>query len=191
MTPKVNPMTNPVAPRRSPWRLTTAATVVLAVAGLGASLAQAQPGPMMKGEHGARHAAHHPAGGPGMPGGMMLPERALDEVGATPEQKAKVRDIAKAARDDLQKQHEAGRDLHQKMMALMAAPTIDTAAAEALRQQQLARHDAVSKRMLQAMLDVQAVLTPDQRAKLAERMKTRMDRMEHRHERGGMGAPRG
>lgn len=174
---------------RSPLRHLTIATLLLALVGATASLAQAQPA-MPHGEHGARHAAHHRMG-PGMAGGPMMGERALDAVGASAEQKTQVRAIYQAARDDLRKQHDEGLVLRQQMLALMAAPQIDAAAAEALRQQQLARHDAVSKRWLQAALEANAVLTPEQRQKLAERMKTRQEMMErHQRERRSAQTPR-
>lgn len=184
---------------RGTLRHLTAITLVLALAGAMADVAQAQPmggiGGMgaMSGQdgaampHGSQRAAHHPQGGPG--DGMMS-ERLLNAVGASDEQKARVRDILKASRDEQRSQHEAGRALHRQMMQLLAAPQIDAAAAEALRQQQLARHDAASKRRLQAMLDVQAVLTPEQRVKLAAQMKTRQDMMErHQRERQAMPMP--
>jgi len=121
-----------------------------------------------------------------------LPERLLDEVGASPEQKTKVRDIFKAAQADMAKQHEAGRELHRQMAQAMAAPQVDAAAVEALRQKQLAQHDAHSKRMVSAMLEAGAVLTPEQRQKLAQRLKTRQDMMERHHrERQSMDTPRG
>lgn len=171
-----------------PLRHLTTATLLLALAGATASLAQAQPA-MHPGD-GARHAAHHRMG-PGMADGPMMAGRALDAIGASAEQKSKVRDIFKAARDDLRKQHDEGRALHQQMLALMAAPQIDAAAAESLRQQQQVRHDAASKRMLQAMLDAQAVLTPEQRQKLAERLKSRHEMMQrHQRERPPADAPR-
>ena len=59
------------------------------------------------------------------------------------------------------------------------------------RQQQLAQHDTVTKRALQAMLDAQAVLKPEQRAKLAERMAARQQMREHRHDRRAPDAPKG
>jgi Spy/CpxP family protein refolding chaperone len=66
---------------------------------------------------------------------------------------------------------------------IFAAPTVDAAAAESLRQQLLAQHDQASKRVLQAMLDVSKVLTPEQRAKLAERIKQRQAAMQDRMQR--------
>jgi len=177
-----------------------AAAVLAAILCVGAGQAHAQPAPQ-SGAQGAQQAAMHRMGpgmgmgmGTGMPG-MAMPERMLDDVGASAEQKSKLRDIFQAAGNDLRAQHVSNRALHEKMLALMAAPQVDAAAAEALRQQQLVRHDAVSKRMLQAMLDAQAVLTPEQRAKLADRMATRQKTMErHRerhHERRTPEAPKG
>lgn len=167
------------------------AAMLAAVVTAGAGPLQAQP-MHPQAEAGARHAAHHRmAPGQGMPG-LGVPERLLDKVGASADQKTRLREIAKAAADDLRNQREAGQSLHQQMLALMAAPQVDAAAAESLRQQQLAHHDAVTKRALQAMLDAQAVLTPAQRAQLAEHMAARHRSMkERRHEHGGHGAPRG
>jgi Spy/CpxP family protein refolding chaperone len=69
-------------------------------------------------------------------------------------------------------------------MAVFTAPTVDANAAEQLRQQMLAQHDQASKRMLQAMLDISRVLTPEQRQQLAQKMKQRHEMMErHMRER--------
>ena len=112
----------------------------------------------------------------------MVNDRMLDAVGASAEQKTRVREIMSGARDDIRKVREGDRGLHQQMMALMAAPKVDAVAAEALRQKLVASHDATSKRRLQAMLDAAAVLSPEQRQKLVERLKARHDMME-RHQR--------
>ena len=94
--------------------------------------------------------------------------------------------------DDVRKLHEGAGDLRAQGAQLLAAPTIDARAVEALRVKRMALHDAVSKRMTQAMLDAAAVLSPEQRAKMAEQMSKRRDMMErHRRERDSMdGAPR-
>ncbi len=170
---------------RRPLRHLAKATLLYALTGAAVSMAQAQPaGPSgMMGGMGGMHAAAHQGsghGGMGMGDGMMS-ERMLAAAGASAEQKAKVRDILKAAQDDQLKQRAGGLELHQQMLALMSAPQIDAAAAESLRQKMEARHDAASKRHLQVMLDVGAVLTPEQRQKLAERMKTRRDMMDRHH----------
>lgn len=141
---------------------------------LGAGLAMAQPMARPDGPPPGMHAM-------GMHGGHgMMMGRALDAVGATADQKTRIAAIMKIAHDDLAKQREAGKGLHQQMQALLAAPTLDASAVEAVRQKMLAQHDAASRRRMQAMLDAAAVLTADQRAKLAELMKKRMD-MAQRH----------
>ena len=137
----------------------------------------------------------HGPGGPG--GGMMFggsPEHVargvdhmLDGLNATDAQRTQIKQIAQAAAVDLKAQHEGTRALHEKSMQIFAAPTVDAAAAESIRQQLSVKHDDASRRTLQAMLDVSRVLTPEQRAKLAERMK---QRGEHMRERAGrMEAP--
>lgn len=157
----------------APWRL-AAAALVLAVAGGAAQMAQAMPG---------GHGGHGGHGGP-HGGGMMMHGRMLQSVGATSDQQTRIHDIMKAARDDVRKLHEGAGDLRAQGAQLLAAPTIDARAVEALRVKRLALHDAVSKRMTQAMLDAAAVLTPEQRAKMAEQMGKRRDMMErHRRER--------
>jgi protein CpxP len=125
----------------------------------------------MQGMH--RHGDMHG----GMHGGMMLGGRGLEhmlkDVKATDAQRAQIQKIADSAHADIQKLHEGGGKLHEQGLALLAQPTVDAAAAEKLRQQMLAQHDLVSKRMLTAMLDISKVLTPEQRATLAARMKER------------------
>jgi periplasmic protein CpxP/Spy len=136
-------------------------------------------------------------GGPGGHGpgpGMMMfggpPEHIgrgidhmLDGLGATDAQRTQIKQIAMAAAADLKAQREAGRALRDKGMEIFAAPTVDAAAAESLRQQMLAQHDQASKRVMQAMLDASKVLTPEQRAKLAERVKQRRTIMQERAQR--------
>ena len=137
--------------------------------------------------------AQHMPGGRGMDGaGMFMgsPERMghmidhmLDGLNATDAQRTQIKQIAQAAAADLKAQHEAGRALRDKAMQVFTAPTVDAAAAESLRQQMLTQHDQVSRRMLQAMLDVSRVLTPEQRAKIGERMKQRSEMMHERMQR--------
>ena len=111
-------------------------------------------------------------------------ERLLDSVNATPEQRTQIKQILAAAKTDMATQRDAGRKLHQQSQALFAQPTVDARAVETMRQQMLAQHDQISRRALQAMLDASKVLTPEQRAKLGERMKQRGDSMRERMQRG-------
>jgi Spy/CpxP family protein refolding chaperone len=105
-------------------------------------------------------------------------DRLLDGIQATPEQRVQLKQIALDARTDLRAQREAGQALREQGRALFAQPTVDEAAAEALRQQWLARHDRASQRMMQALLEMSRVLTPDQRQAMTALMAERRDRME-------------
>ena len=153
--------------------------------------------------HAQGHGGGH--GGPGG-GGMMMfggsPEhvarsvdRLLDGLNASDAQRSQIKQIATAAAADMKSQHEAGRGLHERGLQIFTAPVVDANAAESLRQQMTAQHDQASKRMLQAMLDVARVLTPEQRAKLGERMKERQammkDRMQRMQQEHGQRGPRG
>jgi Spy/CpxP family protein refolding chaperone len=186
--------------RFSPTRhlLATAALALASFTTLVASApALAQPAGMGPGMHGGMHAGMH--GGGGMGHGMGLPlhpghlDRMLDSVGASAEQKAQIRTVLGNLRSDMKAQRESGKALHEQAAQVFSAPNVDARAAEALRQQMLARHDAASKRTMQAMLDVSRVLTPEQRSKMFEQMKQRRAMAErHRAERDSLdgGAPR-
>jgi Spy/CpxP family protein refolding chaperone len=115
-------------------------------------------------------------GGPEMMMGGRI-EQVLEAVDATDAQRAQIKQIMQAARVDMKAQHQAGNKLRQQGLALFAATNIDAAAIEALRVQMQAQHEAVSKRMSVVMVEVARVLTPEQRAKFAERMKKRQARM--------------
>jgi Spy/CpxP family protein refolding chaperone len=123
--------------------------------------------------------------GPGMMGGGRHGEQMLTAINATPDQKARIKAIMEAARNDLRAQHDARHALHEQARQVFAAPTVDPAAAEALRQQMLAQHDQASKRMMQAMLEASQVLTPEQRQQLSQQMAARHEAMQHRHEQRG------
>lgn len=114
--------------------------------------------------------------------GRMV-DRMLDVAAASEPQRTQIRQIVQAAAADLKPQREAGRALHEQQMKLFVQPTVDPAAVEQLRQQMLAHHDQVSRRMTQALLDISGVLTPEQRVKVAERMKARGGMMGRRHPR--------
>ncbi len=170
--------------RRAPLRAAVAASLLLLGGGLAVTASAHQgEGPGRHGQ-GGMHAMHAGMMGPGMGA------RVLDAVGATDEQKAQIRQIMDGARNDLQGQREAGRALREQMRALLAAPTVDANAVEALRQQQQAHREQASRRMTQAMVEASRVLTPEQRQAMAEHSRQREQRMqqmqrqrgEHRHE---------
>ncbi len=171
-------------------RRTLAAAALLAFGALVSAPAFAQGHGPMAGSPGAGHSAGSRMHGEGgMP--MRMAERTLDRVDATPEQRAQIRKIMESARTDLRAGHEAARGQRGKLAELLAQPQVDAAAVEALRKEMVARHDAASKRMTQAMLDAGSVLTPEQRQKLAAHTQQRREMM-HRHhqERRALEAPK-
>ena len=107
----------------------------------------------------------------------------LDGLSATDAQRAQIRQIAMGAAADIKTQRDSARGLREKGMQIFTAPTVDAVAAEAVRQQMSAQHDMTSKRYLKAMLDVSNVLTPEQRAKVGDRMKQRQAQMQERQQR--------
>jgi len=129
-------------------------------------------------------AAQVPAHGWGRRGALDPEERArrldyrigrlIKEVGGTQDQKDRLVAIATAAMADLRPLGEQARQARRRGMELLAAPVIDRAALEQQRLLGMQAADARSRRMLQAMADAAEVLTPEQRAKAAERMKSRM-----------------
>ncbi len=133
--------------------------------------------------------------GPGQPPTPEQMAQAIDQrisrlikaVDGTPEQKDRLVKLAQAAMADmlpLRAQRMAGR---KKGMDLLAASSIDRNALERLRQEQSSLADSMSKRMVQQMADSAEVLTPAQRAKLAERMHQRGVHGHGPGHRGGMG----
>jgi periplasmic protein CpxP/Spy len=90
------------------------------------------------------------------------------EIDATNEQQDKLKSIL----------HETVKDVlpaRDKMLAaratardLLTQPTIDRAALEKLRADQIATHEAVSKQIVQAVADAADALTPEQRRKIVD-----------------------
>jgi Spy/CpxP family protein refolding chaperone len=117
-------------------------------------------------------------GGPMGPGATderierMVGHLAVD-VNATPEQKAKLAEIAKAAAKELRPLREKAFEARKRGADLLSAPTIDRAAIEKLRAEQIAAADVASKRMTQALADAAEILTPEQRKLAVERFQSR------------------
>lgn len=177
---------------RSGRRLLHRAGALAACLTLGLSLLAAQPALAAPGGHGAHQGgAGMDAGHAGRAQAGRQLQRMLQSVNATPEQRSAVKQIVENAKPDLQARRATMRSLRQQQQALFAQPNIDARAAETLRQQGLAQHDQISRRMLQLRLDIAAVLTPEQRATLAQKMSQRRAMQErHRSEREALDGQR-
>jgi Spy/CpxP family protein refolding chaperone len=90
------------------------------------------------------------------------------EIDATAEQQDKLRSIAHAAVKDLLLVREKVQAARVTGRELLTQQTIDRAALEKLRADQIAIHDAASRRLIQAIADAAETLTPEQRRKVAD-----------------------
>jgi len=182
-------------------RMVMIGMMVTMLAAVGVSAwAQPAPPPPPPGMDGGPGMHRHGMHGGGMGPGMMFrgsPERMgrvidhmLDGLSASDAQRTQIKQIAVQAAADLKAQAATGRGLRQRSMQIFTAPNVDAAAAEQLRQQMLQQHDQMSRRVTQAMLAVANVLTPEQRARIGERLKDRQARMEERMKRMQRDGPR-
>src|SRR5262245_10553274 len=171
----VSPMTASASAR--PGKLTKIAVALalgLGLAGIGAfattSFSQGFGPPF---GHGYWHGFWH--GGPF--GGGFDPARAEEradrmirhisvEVDATSEQQEKLRGIVKNAVKDMLPMREKIVAARQPARDLLFGQSVDRAAIEKLRTEQIGTVDALSKRFTQALTDAAEVLTPEQRRKL-------------------------
>jgi protein CpxP len=99
------------------------------------------------------------------------------EVDATDEQKQKLTTIFVSAANDLMPlRAEMMESRHAgELIGLLTAPTVDRAAIETFRAEKMALADQASRRIAQALGEAAEVLTPEQRAKIGERIKFLME----------------
>lgn len=94
--------------------------------------------------------------------------KALDSVGATDDQKQRIKailDAGFARHQALAGEHDV---LHQQLLAALSGPTVDRAAVEAVRAEALSKLDQASKDLAKSIGDAADVLTPAQRTQLAQ-----------------------
>jgi Spy/CpxP family protein refolding chaperone len=181
-TPPASAAPAPQAPPRRVRRYLAIAAIVVAAGLTGAVATQA-----LSGQGFGRGHWH----GPGMTGGPMGsafdPARAEQradrmvrhlavELDASTEQQEKLRSIVKAAVKDLVPLREKAQAAHQRARSLLTQPTVDRAAIEAFRAEQVAQLEAVSKRLTQALTEAAEILTPEQRQQIGEHMERRQGR---------------
>lgn len=92
------------------------------------------------------------------------------EIDATPEQQTKLQGIAKALVRDMAPMRGAHVEVMQRGRSLLTGATVDAAEVEKFRAEQVARMDAMTKRVSQALVEAASVLTPEQRRRIADRL---------------------
>jgi len=95
----------------------------------------------------------------------------LTKIGASDAQKSQVEGILKGAFTELGNTQRAHHAALGKAHELLLGASVDRAQMEALRAEQIRSFDAASKRMLTAFEDAAEVLSPEQRAALAEEVR--------------------
>jgi periplasmic protein CpxP/Spy len=90
------------------------------------------------------------------------------EIDATNEQQDKIKAIVHAAVKDVLPVRDKMLAARATARELLSQPTIDRAAIEKLRAEQIATHEAVSKQIVQAVADAADTLTPEQRRKIID-----------------------
>jgi periplasmic protein CpxP/Spy len=90
------------------------------------------------------------------------------EIDATNEQQDKLKAIVHATVKDVLPTREKMQAAHATARELLTQPTIDRAAIEKLRADQIATHEVVSKQLVQAVADAADALTPEQRRKIID-----------------------
>ena len=92
----------------------------------------------------------------------------LHRVDASAEQRQQVQGIVQAAVKDLWPLRDQHRQHRDALRAALAEPTLNHDALEDIRRAELQLADAASSRLLEAISQAAEVLTPEQRARLAE-----------------------
>lgn len=144
------------APAQRPFGARTMVVAVIGAVALSAGGVALAAGGW--GQMGGRH-------GPPLARIQSFARIALDSVGATAAQEAKVHDIIATNLKDV------GPDpkMREEAFALLSAPAVDPAAADKLRAEIVANFDAKSKMIEATLLEIAGELTPEQRAKLINR----------------------
>ncbi len=104
-------------------------------------------------------------------------KRALTRINANEEQQKKILEIMREARNDLGALREKRIAARRAIVDLLTQPTIDRAAIEAQRTEQMRLADAGSTLLTKAITDAAEVLTPEQRVAFVKRMQ----QFRHRH----------
>lgn len=92
------------------------------------------------------------------------------EIDASKDQQDKLIAIAKSAVNDLRPMRERAQGTRRQALDLLVQPTVDRAAVEKLRTEQMTMAEEASRRIAKAIGDAAEVLTPEQRRAIADRI---------------------
>ena len=169
-SPSVSPPAAPASGKGLNWPKIIKVAALVAVSAIGgAALSH------------AAHRLHHPWHGHGFMSGKLEPaevDRRIErmtghvarEISASDEQRQKLAEIAKSAAKDLTPLRESLQSGRKEARELLTQGSVDRAAIEKLRTDQLATFDALSRRLSTALADAAETLTPEQRTRLADRL---------------------
>ena len=97
-------------------------------------------------------------------------DKMLDRIDASDEQRAKVKPILMAASGDMRALYLEMRESRRSLVTALTGADVDRQSIESLRAARMASMDQASERVLRALADVAEILTPAQRAEIAEKL---------------------
>ncbi len=109
----------------------------------------------------------------------FMTEFVLDEVDATPEQTEQVTTIVLGFMQELQGLRELHRERHELLLAELSRPELSRVSIQTLRAEELATLEALSQKLVDAVVDAASVLTPEQRVRLVEYAQEMHGRHDH------------
>ena len=183
-------MTDDPTPRKKNGRKTALALAVVAATAVGGFVGYQALADSKMGRHAAA-AVHYGGWHGGGRGGQSMTEAELEEkidrlvahaaieIDATDAQRDKIAAIAKAAANLIRPLREAMLADGEALRDILLSDSIDPARVEEIRAARLAEIDTKSKIVAEAVVEIAAVLTLDQRRTLEERIR------EFRGHRGG------
>jgi protein CpxP len=142
----------------------------LAVLAIAASLLALAGGTLAYAHSGGGH--HGPMSGRSAEDHLEHMQAMLTKIGASDAQKAQIEGLLKPAFEEMKTAHEAHSAAFAQFHEAITAASIDRARIESLRAEQVKSLDEASKRLVTAITDAAEVLSPDQRAALAEQIRS-------------------
>lgn len=92
----------------------------------------------------------------------------LHRIDASEDQRVAIQDVVSDTIADLDALHATGRASHERLAALWTAETVDPAALEEFRSEQMARFEIASRRLTESLTAIASELDAEQRAELVE-----------------------